>query len=55
VKSRGEARRLIEQGGVKVDGEKVTSTYAVVSREQLCAGAKVKYGKKAFHKALLKM
>ena len=55
VKSRGEARRLIEQGGVKVDGEKVTSTYAIVSREQLCAGAKVKYGKKAFHKALLKM
>ena len=55
VKSRGEARRLIEQGGVKVDGEKVASTYAIVSREQLCAGAKVKYGKKAFHKALLKM
>ena len=55
VKSRGEARRLIEQGGVKVDGEKVPSTYAIVSREQLCAGAKIKYGKMAFHKALLKM
>ena len=55
VKSRGEARRLIEQGGVKVNGEKVASTYATVSREQLCAGAKIKKGKKEFHKALLQM
>ena len=55
VKSRGEARRLIEQGGVKVNGEKIASTYATVSREQLCAGAKIKKGKKEFHKALLQM
>ena len=55
VKSRGEARRLIEQGGVRVNGEKITSTYATVSREQLCAGAKIKKGKKEFHKALLQM
>ena len=55
VKSRGEARRLIEQGGVRVNGEKIASTYATVSREQLCAGAKIKKGKKEFHKALLQM
>ena len=55
VKSRGEARRLIEQGGVRVNGEKITSTYATVPREQLCAGAKIKKGKKVFHKALLEM
>ena len=55
VKSRGEARRLIEQGGVRVNGEKITSTYATVAREQLCAGAKIKKGKKEFHKALLQM
>ena len=55
AKSRGEARRLIEQGGVSVNGEKVSSTYATVSREQLCAGAKIKKGKKIFHKALLQL
>ncbi len=53
AKSKGEARRLIEQGGVSVDGEKVTDTYALVSREQLCAGVKIKKGKKVFHKAIL--
>ena len=55
AKSKGEARRLIEQGGVSVDGEKITDTYAVVSREQLCAGAKIRKGKKVFHKALLEI
>ena len=54
VKSRGEARRLIEQGGVSVDGEKITSTYATISREQLCAGVKIRKGKKVFHKAIAK-
>ena len=55
AKSKGEARRLIEQGGVSVDGEKIASTYATISREQLCAGAKIKKGKKVFHKAILEM
>ena len=55
AKSRGEARRLIEQGGVSVNGEKIASTYATISREQLCAGVKIKKGKKVFHKALLQM
>ena len=55
AKSKGEARRLIEQGGVSVDGEKVASTYAIVSREQLCAGVKIKKGKKIFHRAQLQM
>ena len=55
AKSKGEARRLIEQGGVSVDGEKVASTYAAVSREQLCAGVKIKKGKKIFHRAQLQM
>ena len=55
AKSRGEARRLIEQGGIAVDGEKVTDTYFTLSREQLCAGIKIRKGKKVFHKALLEM
>ena len=55
VKSKGEGRRLIEQGGVSLNGEKVTSFGALVSREQLCAGVKIKKGKKVFHKATLQM
>ena len=52
--SRGEARRLIEQGGVSVDDEKVDSFTASVSREAFSKGYVVlKKGKKAFHKVLL--
>ena len=53
-KSRGEARRLIEQGGVSLDGEKVTDTYAMVSKDALSAGVKVRKGKKIFKKAVIK-
>ena len=52
--SRGEARRLIQQGGVSVDGEKVTSHEFVVTRDMLAAGVKIRKGKKVFHKAVLK-
>ena len=55
VKSKGEGRRLIEQGGVSLNGEKVTSFGALVSREQLCAGVKIKKGKKVFHRATLQL
>ncbi|MBQ4115790.1 MAG: tyrosine--tRNA ligase [Clostridia bacterium] len=52
--SRGEAKRLIQQGGVSVDGEKVASLDAVVSADALKAGAKIRKGKKIFHKAIVK-
>ncbi len=52
--SRGEARRLIEQGGVSVDGEKVTAIGAIISKDALLSGVKIKKGKKVFHKAVLK-
>ena len=52
--SRGEAKRLIQQGGVSVDGEKITSMDAVISAESLSAGAKIRKGKKIFHKAIVK-
>ena len=55
IKSKGEGRRLIEQGGVSLNGEKVTSFGALVSREQLCAGVKIKKGKKVFHRATLQL
>ena len=52
--SRGEARRLIEQGGISVDGEKITSIGTVISKEKLISGVKIKKGKKVFHRAVLK-
>ena len=52
--SRGEARRLIEQGGVSIDGEKVADISAVIPVSALAAGVKIKKGKKVFHKAVLK-
>ncbi len=52
--SRGEARRLIEQGGISVDGEKITSIGTVISKDNLINGVKIKKGKKVFHRAVLK-
>ena len=52
--SRGEGRRLIEQGGLTVDGEKVSDPNVVISKAQLSKGIKIKKGKKVFHKAILK-
>lgn len=52
--SRGEGRRLVEQGGLSINGEKVTDPNAVVTKAQMLEGIKIKKGKKVFHKALLK-
>ena len=52
--SRGEAKRLIQQGGVSVDGDKVANMDYVVTAEALTAGAKIRKGKKVFHKAIVK-
>lgn len=53
AKSKGEARRLIEQGGIICNGEKVTDLTAVVSKEQLADGVKIRKGKKIYHKFLI--
>ena len=53
VPSRSEGRRAIEQGGVSVDGEKITDFKATVTEEQLRAGVLVKRGKKSFNKFVL--
>ena len=54
VPSKKEARRLIEQGGVELDGVKVTDVAASVTAEQLSGeGVTIKKGKKVFHRALL--
>ena len=53
VKSKGEARRLITQGGVSLNDEKVDDVYATVSKADLEAGAVVRKGKKVFRKFTL--
>ncbi|MCD8248590.1 MAG: tyrosine--tRNA ligase [Lachnospiraceae bacterium] len=50
--SRAEARRNVQQGGVLVDGEKVTDIAASYTEEQLKAGLVVKRGKKNFKKVI---
>ena len=50
AKSKGEARRLIEQGGITVNGEKITDIGCCVSVDQLNAGVKIRKGKKIFHR-----
>ena len=54
ITSKGEGRRLVEQGGVSVNGEKVTDVYFVLTKEMLKEGVKVKKGKKVFQKIVLK-
>ena len=54
ITSKGEGRRLIEQGGVSVNNEKVTDVYSVLTKDMLKAGVKIKKGKKVFHKIILK-
>lgn len=48
VSSKGEARRLIEQKGLSVDGETITDTYMTISKEDLLDGKLFKKGKKNF-------
>lgn len=54
AKSKGEARRLIEQGGITVDDGRVTNLGAAVSKDDFAKGhVLVKKGKKVFHKIVL--
>ena len=51
--SNREARQLVQQGGVLVDGEKVTDPKAVLTVEALNKGVVIKKGKKVYHKVAL--
>ena len=54
VKSKGEARRAIEQGGVSVDDVKVTDAFKKLSKADFENGyVVIKKGKKVFYKAIL--
>ncbi len=52
IPSNGEGRRLIQQGGVSVDGEKVADVFADIPVSAFEKGyVVIKKGKKVFHKA----
>ena len=55
VPSKSEARRAVQQGGVAVDGEKVTDIHAAFKAEDMSGeGLVLKKGKKNFRKVLMK-
>ena len=53
IKSNGEGRRLIQQGGISVNDEKITDVFTSVSADELKDSVIVKKGKKVFHKFTL--
>ncbi len=50
IKSKGEGRRLITQGGVSLNDEKVTDPYASLTKTDFDNEIIIKKGKKVFHK-----
>lgn len=55
IPSKGEGRRLIQQGGVSVDDEKITALDHMLTAANFEKGyAIIKKGKKVFHKIILK-
>ncbi len=48
--SKGEARRLIQQGGISLDGEKVANPTTTLAAGALAKGIVIKKGKKVYHK-----
>lgn len=55
VPSNSEARRAVQQGGVAIDGEKITDVHATISADQLSGdGLVLKKGKKNFRRMTLK-
>ena len=53
IKSNGEGRRLIQQGGISVNDEKISDVFTSVSADALKDSVIVKKGKKVFHKFTL--
>ncbi len=55
VPSKSEARRAVQQGGVAVDGEKVTDIYVIFAGEDMSGeGIVLRRGKKNFRKVVVK-
>ncbi|MBO4937087.1 MAG: tyrosine--tRNA ligase [Clostridia bacterium] len=54
VASKGEARRLIDQGGLYIEDDKITSATQTITKEQLANGILFRRGKKQYLKILAK-
>ena len=52
-KSNAEARRLVEQGGVAINGKKVADSKAFLNKSEFDDGLTIKKGKKVFHRVKL--
>ena len=53
ISTRSEGRRLIRQGGLVINEEKITSIERSYTEADLRAGLKIRKGKKVFHKACI--
>ncbi|MBO4339188.1 MAG: tyrosine--tRNA ligase [Clostridia bacterium] len=55
TKSKGEGRRLVQQGGISVNDEKITDPFAVIKKADIERGdVIIKKGKKVFYKIIIK-
>ncbi|MBP0989799.1 MAG: tyrosine--tRNA ligase [Oscillospiraceae bacterium] len=52
--SKGEAKRLIQQGGISINGEKIDNITADIGKEKFSENVIIKKGKKIYHKAVIK-
>ena len=52
--SKSEARRNVQQGGVTVEGDKVTDIGKTYTKAELAEGLLVKRGKKSYRRAITK-
>ncbi|MBQ4301991.1 MAG: tyrosine--tRNA ligase [Oscillospiraceae bacterium] len=53
ISTRSDGRRLIQQGGLVINEEKITSIERSYTEADLRAGLKIRKGKKVFHKACI--
>lgn len=53
VASKSEARRAVEQGGVSVDGDRVTDVKAILTVDELKKGVLIRKGKKVYKKVTM--
>ena len=52
--SKSDARRAVDQGGVSVNGEKISAIDTVIARDMFNEGLVLKKGKKSFRKVIVK-
>ncbi|MBQ2135772.1 MAG: tyrosine--tRNA ligase [Clostridia bacterium] len=53
ITSKGEGKRLVQQGGISLNDEKVTDPFASITIDEVKSGAVIKKGKKVYHKVTL--